>query len=142
MRRLAAACLMAYCALVMGADPAPLAISGYDPVAYFTVGRPVQGLANIEHESEGHLYRFSSVEHRELFKQDPARYTPQFNSYCAMALTRGELIEPDPQSWMISEGKLYFFGAPEGPGRFMRDLQGNLHKANENRWLTEKQRPH
>jgi len=138
MTRLVSILLTVYCCFATAAEPIPLAIGGYDPVAYFTLGRPVQGLATLQHESGGHLYRFSSAEHQQMFKADPARYTPQFNTYCAMALTRGELVEPDPQSWMITDGKLYFFGAPEGPARFQRDLLGNIRKANENRWLTEK----
>ncbi len=119
-------------------DETGLAIRGYDPVAYFTLGRATAGRPGIEYAIDGRRWRFASAEHRELFKADPARYLPQYNTFCAMALTRGELIEPDPESWMIIEGKLYLFGAAEGPARFGRDLAGNIRRANENRWLTEK----
>ena len=98
----------------VAAERVPLAIKGYDPVAYFTVGSPTRGLPEIEYEWDEHRYRFSRAEHRELFKADPVRYAPQFANFCAMALTRGEIVEANPENWLISEGKLYIFGKPSG----------------------------
>ena len=121
----------------VASETAPLAIKGYDPVAYFTVGKPMPGLPEIEHARDGHRYRFAGVEHRELFKADPARYAPQFASFCAMALSKGMLVEADPENWLVSDGKLYLFGkpAPAGPALFQKDLAGNIAKANQNRPL-------
>ena len=113
------------------ADTVPLAIRGYDPVAYFTAGRPVRGLPKIEYEWDEQRYRFSTPEHRELFKADPGRYAPEFANRCAMALTRGEIHEPHPEYWLISEGKLYIFGRRSGPELFKRDLARNVAKARE-----------
>jgi hypothetical protein len=48
-----------------------------------------------------------------------------------MALTRGEIHEPNPEYWLISEGKLYIFGARSGPGLFRRDLARNVARARE-----------
>ena len=120
------------------AESVPVAIKGYDPVAYFTIGGPVRGLAKIEYEWDEHRYRFSRAEHRELFKIDPVRYAPQFANFCAMALTRGEIVEADPENWLISEGKLYIFGTPIGPELFRKDLPGNIAKADQNLWMIEK----
>ena len=122
------------------AEEVTLAIKGYDPVAYFTTGSPARGLPDIEYVWDEHRYRFTRAEHRELFKADPVRYAPQFANFCAMALTRGEIVEADPENWLIIEGKLYLFGSsrPMGPGLFQRDLAGNIVKANENRWIVEK----
>ena len=118
------------------AQTRPLAIKGYDPVAYFTDGKPTRGVPEIgEYEWGGLRYRFSSAEHRELFKAEPQRYAPQFGNFCAMALSKGELIEADPENWLISDGKLYIFGKPVGPGLFRKDLANNIAKANRNRTL-------
>jgi hypothetical protein len=121
------------------ADGKPLAIKGYDPVAYFVVGTPLRGLPDFEHEWDEHRYRFVSAEHRELFKADPVRYAPQFGDYCAMALAMGELDEANPEYWLISDGKLYIFGkpAPMGPVLFQQDLAANVAKANQNRPLIQ-----
>ena len=48
-------------------DEPKLSISGYDPVAYFTDGRPVQGKAEYEYLWHKLRWRFASSEHRELF---------------------------------------------------------------------------
>ncbi|MBV8139265.1 MAG: hypothetical protein JO121_27090, partial [Deltaproteobacteria bacterium] len=113
-----------------------LAIKGYDPVAYFTDGKPMLGVPEIEEYEWGGLrYRFSRAEHRELFKAEPDRYAPQFVNFCAMALSNGELVEADPENWLISDGKLYIFGKPVGPGLFRKDLANNIAKANRNRTL-------
>jgi hypothetical protein len=124
----------------VAAQPVPLAIKGYDPVAYFVLGKPTRGLPEIEYEWNGYRYRFSRAEHRELFKADPKYYAPQFENYCAMALAKGALVEADPENWLINEGKLYIFGkpAPAGPTLFQKDLAGNIAKANQNRSLIPK----
>ena len=116
----------------------PLAINGYDPVAYFTLGTPTHGLPEIEYEWDEHRYRFSRADHRDLFKANPVRYAPQFANYCAMSLTRGEIVEADPENWLVSEGKLYIFGKPIGPELFRKELPGNIAKANQNLWMIEK----
>jgi hypothetical protein len=112
-----------------------LAIRGYDPVAYFTDGRPMPGRPDIEYQWDEHTYRFATLEHRELFKADPARYAPQFGNYCAMALAKGQTVVANPENWLVSDGKLYIFGspAPAGPALFQKDLAGNITRANENR---------
>jgi len=119
----------------VAAESIPLAIKGYDPVAYFTVGSPVRGLPKIEYEWDEHRYRFSRPEHRELFKADPVRYAPQFAGLCAISLSRGAIVEANPEYWLISEDKLYIFGGPAGPKHFQQDLARNIAKANENRVL-------
>jgi hypothetical protein len=118
----------------------PLAIKGYDPVAYFTDGKAVLGLPELEYEWDELRYRFQSAAHRDLFKADPVRYAPQFGNFCAMALSKGEIVVADPENWLISEGKLYVFGkpAPAGPALFQKDLVGNVSKANQNRSLLPK----
>jgi YHS domain-containing protein len=117
------------------AENAPLAIKGYDPVAYHTDGMPVRGRLDIEYEWDERLYRFSRAEHRDLFKNDPVRYAPQFANFCAMSLAKGELVGADPESWLINEGKLYIFGKREGPELFRQNLADNIAKANQNRPL-------
>ena len=58
-----------------------VAIKGYDPVAYFTEGKPVKGKSEFEHKWKGAKWRFSSSEHLELFKNMPDKYAPQYGGY-------------------------------------------------------------
>jgi hypothetical protein len=70
-----------------------------------------------------------------MFKADPVRYAPQFAGFCAVALTRGEVEEGNPEYWLVSEDKLYLFGKPIGPALLQQDIAGNLAKADQNRPL-------
>jgi YHS domain-containing protein len=137
---LAAGAALAAVSRSFAAEPAALAIKGYDPVAYFTDGKPVPGRPEIAHDWDQHHYLFASAEHRDLFKADPVRYAPQFGNFCAMALAKGLVIVANPENWLISEGKLYVFGspAPAGPVLFQKDLAGNIAKANQNRPILPK----
>ena len=131
-------CLATAAAAASAASPeaeAPLAIKGYDPVAYFTDGKPTPGRPEFEYQWDEHIWRFATADHRDLFKADPVRYAPQFGNYCAMALSKGEVVVADPENWLISDGKLFVFGkpAPAGPALFKQHLEENIAKANENR---------
>jgi hypothetical protein len=136
---LMAAATMVSASRSLQAQEFPLAIRGYDPVAYFTLGKPARGRPEIALNWDELRYRFSTPEHRELFMSDPVRYAPQFANFCAMALTKGELDEADPENWVISDGKLYIFGkpAPLGPALFQQDLPGNIARANRHRALLQ-----
>jgi hypothetical protein len=118
----------------------PLAIKGYDPVAYFIDGKPTRGLPEFEYVWDEHRYRFASAANRDAFKGDPVHYAPQFGNFCAMALSKGEIVVADPENWLVSDGKLYVFGkpAPAGPALFQKDLAGNIVKANQNRPILPK----
>jgi YHS domain-containing protein len=118
-----------------GAAELPLAIRGYDPVAYFTLQRATPGDARFEYSWDEHRWQFASARNRELFKSDPVRYAPQFANFCAVALARGEVLAANPEYWLISDGKLYLFGKAAGPELFRKDPAGSVEKANRNRGL-------
>src|SRR3712207_6737293 len=60
-----------------------LANRGYDPVAYFTDGRPVIGQEQFESSCQGAVWRFAGAEHKAAFDADPDRYLPQYGGYRA-----------------------------------------------------------
>jgi hypothetical protein len=95
------------------ADEPRLALKGYDPVAYFTEGRPTLGKAEFEYIWDEVRYRFASDRHMSLFRGDPDRYAPQFAGSCAAAVALGVKIEANPRNWLISDGRLFVF-AGEG----------------------------
>ena len=102
------------------AQERPLVLKGYDTVAYFTDGKPVQGTAEYEVVFDGQRYRFASAKHRELFKANPDKYAPQFSGLCAMNLSRGVKRESDPHNWVISNGNLYVFAGERGMQNFSK----------------------
>ena len=62
-------------------DADGLALKGYDPVAYFTLGQPVKGRQEYRFEWKNATWLFSSNKHLILFQEDPARYAPQYGGY-------------------------------------------------------------
>jgi hypothetical protein len=54
-----------------------------------------------------------NAKHREMFIADPDRYVPQFGGYCTGSMARGVRNEGHPEAWVILDGKLYVFGAPD-----------------------------
>jgi hypothetical protein len=103
-----------FCAILCGStargDEARLSISGYDPVAYFTDGKPVPGKPDLEYLWHKLRWRFASSEHRDLFSKDPEHYAPQYDGYCAMGAAGDAAAHKDtvdPEAWAIVDGKLY-----------------------------------
>lgn len=111
------------------ATPPRLVLKGYDPVAYFTDGKPAQGKPEIETVFDGARYRFVSTANLERFKADPDKYAPQFAGNCTAGLTMGKTVEADPEAWRIVNGKLYVFstGVPDS----MKNDPAVLAKADE-----------
>jgi YHS domain-containing protein len=88
-------------------DKASLAIQGYDPVAYQTLGKPIKGMPEFAAAHDGATYRFASADHKAAFEKDPTKYVPQYGGYCAYAVASGYTASVDPTAWKVVEGKLY-----------------------------------
>lgn len=87
-----------------------VAIEGYDPVAYFTASKAVEGKDDFTAKHQGVTYLFSSAKNRDLFNADPGKYKPQYGGWCAYAMGEsGEKVEVDPETFKVLNGKLYLF---------------------------------
>ena len=117
-----------------------LGLKGYDPVAYFTLGMATPGVAAYEFVWDGVRYRFASARHRDMFRADPDRYSPQFGGQCAMNMANGNVRESDPTIWVISDGRLYVFASSAGSERFRLEAAANAARAATN-WQTLKNTP-
>ena len=129
---------MLLCGSVAAGAESPLAIEGYDPVAYFTLQRATPGIAQFEYEWDEHRWQFANAKHRDMFKADPVRYAPQFETFCAVSLARGEVHVSNPEYWLIVDEKLYLFGKAIGPELFRKDYKVLLEQANRTRELLTK----
>ncbi|MEM7793300.1 MAG: YHS domain-containing (seleno)protein [Cyanobacteria bacterium P01_C01_bin.118] len=121
---------------IVFADPQTednLAIRGYDPVAYFTAGAPVEGSSTYEYEWSGATWRFSSAANKELFASNPEVYAPQYGGYCAKALSEGNMASTVPEAWEIVDGKLYLNYSPAVQQEWQADVPGNIAKA-DTKW--------
>lgn len=87
-----------------------LVLKGHDPVAYFTVSKPVKGDPRMAYDWDEGRYYFSNAKNRDTFAANPDRYAPQFGGYCTGSMSRGARNEGDPEAWVIRDGRLYVFG--------------------------------
>lgn len=109
-----------------------IAVSGHDPVAYFTQGRPVKGDPRFITTWNGAQWRFASAENLAAFRANPARYAPQYGGYCAWAVSEGYTASGDPAVWKIVDGKLYLNYSRSIGQRWEQDIPGHIAKANAN----------
>jgi len=109
-----------------------LALRGYDAVAYWSEGKPVQGLTSFEYRWMNAVWRFTSAEHRDQFIKEPERYAPQFGGYCAYAVSQGHTADGDPNVWRIVDGRLYLNYSAQVKKLWEQDVPGNIVKGRQN----------
>lgn len=109
-----------------------VAINGYDAVAYFAEGEPVEGSSDFTHDWNGATWRFATAENRDKFAADPEAYAPQYGGYCAWAVSQGYTASTDPQAWRIVDGKLYLNYNLDVQKQWAGDIPGNISKADGN----------
>lgn len=141
LRRLPALLLMALACgsgLAVAAEDVPLAIKGYDTVAYFGLkpgARPVPGKARHEYVWDEQRYRFASRKNMERFMADPGRYAPRFGNNCAGSLAfglAGPMWQAIPENWLIHEDRLYIFGSVDSRIEFEKDRKRMISGAERN----------
>jgi hypothetical protein len=98
-----------------------IAISGFDPVAYFTDGAPLVGRATFELAYAGTVWRFRNEGNRAAFEADPDIYMPRFGGYDPVGVARGVGVAGDPRLWLIEGQRLYFFFTAEARAAFAAD---------------------
>ena len=108
------------------------AIDGYDPVAYFKQGKPVEGDSDYTTEWMGAKWYFASAADRDAFARDPEKYAPQYGGYCAWAVSQGYTAKSDPDAWKIVNGKLYLNYSADVQATWVKDIPGNITKADAN----------
>ena len=86
-----------------------LAIQGYDPVAYFTEKKAVEGKKEITSKHNGATYYFSSAKNKTLFDKEPTKYEPAYGGYCAYAMAFGDKVKIDPETFKIKNDRLFLF---------------------------------
>jgi YHS domain-containing protein len=86
-----------------------VAIQGYDPVAYFTQSKAIEGKKAISLRHHDAVYYFASEANKATFSKDPAKYEPVYGGYCAYAMAFGNKVKIDPETFKIKDGHLFLF---------------------------------
>ena len=108
------------------------AIRGYDPVAYFTEGRPVKGSREFTHLWNGATWRFASAQNRDRFAAAPEKYAPRYGGYCAYGVANGYAVKIEPDAWSVVEGKLYLNYDRRVQASWKSDIPAYIRKADAN----------
>jgi YHS domain-containing protein len=109
-----------------------VALKGYDPVAYFTESKAVQGSDQFITQYQGATYKFESAAHRDAFVANPAKYAPQYGGYCAYGVAHGDKADVDPDAFTVVNGKLYMNYDKAVRFLWKRNIPSNITKADQN----------
>lgn len=136
---IAAVPAMAQTKKLINLDKNGMAIMGYDPVAFFTLNKPVKGKPEFESKYNGARYLFASAEDKATFDANPANYEPQFGGFCAYGVSEGHTAPIKVEAFQIVNGRLLMQYDLDVLKEFQKDTRGRLKKADEN-WPTLEQK--
>ncbi|MGE0564436.1 MAG: YHS domain-containing (seleno)protein [Pseudolabrys sp.] len=111
-------------------DDKGLLLRGYDPVAYFTTGKPAKGSDKITASHNGATFHFVSAANRDAFAKEPDKYVPVYGGFCAYGVANGYKVDGDPEVWKIVDGKLYLNINRSVGRKFEADTKGFIQQAN------------
>jgi hypothetical protein len=98
-----------------------LAIGGRDPLTYFLPVGPKPGLPEHEVLWGGAAWRFVSAANREAFAANPLAFAPRLGGYDAEAVSRGLIVDSNPNIYVVRHERLYLFRNDANRARFLAD---------------------
>ena len=117
---------------------AGIALDGYDPVAYHTIGEARVGEPGIATRWLNLEWRFISETHRAEFETDPVAFAPQFGGYCAKAVGSGFSGGGNPRVWHLENGRLYFFFSEGAREDWLAELDTGILARSEANWADKR----
>lgn len=115
-------------------DPANgFAIGGFDPVAYYSEGKPLMGNSEFQGSWHGTSWQFLSDGNRRIFAASPNIYAPRYAGFDPYALSEGTLAEGQPVIWTIIAGELFFFQNPVNKHLWLEGIN-KLSKKTASNW--------
>ncbi len=109
-----------------------LAISGFDPVAYFTDRKPVFGRPDLELRVNGVVWRFRNEGDKAAFADHPEVYTPRFGGYDPVAVAHGNSVPGHPLFWAVTGERLYLFYSEQARAAFLKSPGAIIARAEHN----------
>ena len=90
-------------------DNSNIALQGYSPVSYLDLGIAQKGLKQFKSEYNKVIYYFTSEDQKKKFDANPNRYLPQYGGYCAFGIYAGAKFRPDPNKFIVKDGKYFLY---------------------------------
>ena len=115
---------------VVMADEQGHAVNGYDPVSYFTVGKPELGRTDLATTWNNARWLFANRANRDRFIADPERYAPAYGGWCAYGVAEGYAAETDPvRAWTVYKGRLYLNWDEAVARQWSQDTDGYIEQS-------------
>ncbi len=90
-------------------DNSNIALQGYSPVSYLDLGLAQRGVKDFKSEHNKVIYYFTSQDQKRTFEKNPEKYLPAFGGYCAFGMYAGAKFRPDPNKFLVQNGKYFLF---------------------------------
>ncbi|SDU34620.1 YHS domain-containing (seleno)protein [Stappia sp. ES.058] len=108
------------------------ALGGHDPVAYFIVRRPREGLPRHEVRWGGTIWVFVNEGNQAAFEADPEIYAPHLAGCDPVALADGFVTAGNPRVFALYETRLLLFHSEINRFLFLADPKSQITAAEEN----------
>lgn len=108
-----------------------IAIKGYDPVAFFTLQKAVEGSNTYTAEWSGSKWMFISQASKDSFIAHPFRYAPQYGGFCAFGASENHKAPTDPNAWTVINNKLYLNYSNKVKEMWIKDTANRIKAADE-----------
>lgn len=105
---------------------------GYDLVSYQTEKKPLPGNGNFVSTVDNVNYIFTNKANLTTFNKNKSKYLPQYGGFCAFGASVNKKFIGDPNVWEVVDGKLYFNLDNGIKKMWVKDIPGNIVKANVN----------
>ena len=90
-------------------DNSNIALQGYSPVSYLDLGIAQKGIKEFKSEHNKVVYYFTDAEQKKKFDNNPGKYLPQYGGYCAFGVYAGAKFRPDPNKFIVKDGKYFLY---------------------------------
>jgi len=110
-----------------------IAISGFDPVAYFTDSKAEFGRPELELNLDGVVWRFTNEGNRGAFASHPEVYAPRFGGYDPVGISSDRSVQGHPLIWVVAGQRLYLFYSEKTRAAFLAD-PGRIIDTAERKW--------
>ncbi|EPJ49224.1 MAG: hypothetical protein OFPII_02040 [Osedax symbiont Rs1] len=120
------------------------AIGGYDTVSYHSERARAEHSATLGNKTYVVKYLaanwyFASQQSADKFQQNPGKYKPTFNGFCANALSLGEgLVPTNGKIWEFFGDQLHLFYAEAGRQRWLKGDWKSYRKVADKAWINLK----
>ncbi len=116
----------------LSAAPKNLALDGYCPVCYIAAGKAAKGDSKITSEYKGKTYYFVSEDVKGMFDEEPEKWLPQYDGFCAYGVAKGAKFDTDPTVFTVVDDKLYLNKNKKIGAKFNKDKEGFIKEADKN----------